>query len=91
LRGLDAAAIGRLICPIGIPGIGGKLPAEIAIAVAAQILQLAPAEPAAAQRAALPGITATTRTNARRDALADCRDCAGTCQPQRDPAVKVQA
>lgn len=44
LRGLDKTAIGRLICPIGVPGIGGKLPAEIAIAVAAQILQFAPAE-----------------------------------------------
>jgi xanthine dehydrogenase accessory factor len=29
-----------LICPIGIPGAGGKLPAEIAISVAAQILQI---------------------------------------------------
>lgn len=39
LRGHGADAIRRLICPIGIPGAGGKHPAEIAIAVAAQILQ----------------------------------------------------
>ena len=90
-RGLDATAIGRLICPIGIPGIGGKLPAEIAIAVAAQILQLASAEPAAARPASEAGITATTRMDARRDASTDCRDCVGTCQTHRDSAAKVQA
>ena len=39
LRGHGPEAIGRLVCPIGIPGAGGKHPAEIAIAVAAQILQ----------------------------------------------------
>jgi xanthine dehydrogenase accessory factor len=33
--GLDPA---RLVCPIGIPGIGGKHPKEIAVAVAAQLL-----------------------------------------------------
>lgn len=29
----------RLVCPIGVAGVGGKQPAEIAIAVAAQLLQ----------------------------------------------------
>lgn len=38
--GVPRAAIERLICPIGVPGVGGKRPAEIAIAVAAQVLQL---------------------------------------------------
>jgi len=38
--GVSAAAIEKLICPIGVPGVGGKLPAEIAISVAAQILQI---------------------------------------------------
>lgn len=37
-RGLAAADIARLTCPIGIPGITGKQPGEIAIAVAAQLL-----------------------------------------------------
>ncbi len=37
--GIDAAA---LVCPIGLPGIGGKLPAEIAVAVAAQMMQIRP-------------------------------------------------
>ncbi|MDV0440307.1 xanthine dehydrogenase accessory protein XdhC [Xanthomonas sacchari] len=37
--GLGAAAQTRLTCPIGLPGIDGKAPAVIAIAVAAQLLQ----------------------------------------------------
>jgi xanthine dehydrogenase accessory factor len=54
--GLAPAEIARLICPIGIEGIGGKRPAEIAVATAAQLLRereralaaatLAPARPA---------------------------------------------
>ena len=35
--GIDAAALGRLHCPIGIGGITGKEPAMIAISVAAQL------------------------------------------------------
>jgi xanthine dehydrogenase accessory factor len=38
-RGVDAEALARLICPIGLPGVGGKPPGEIAVAVAAQLLQ----------------------------------------------------
>lgn len=38
--GIDAAAIAGLICPIGIDGIDGKHPAEIAVAVAAQLLRI---------------------------------------------------
>jgi len=59
--GLERAAIRRLTCPIGTPGTGGKAPAEIAIAVAAQLLQIrdatadgAPA-PGAAPAAACSG------------------------------------
>ena len=37
--GIGEAEIERLTCPIGIDGIGGKSPAEIAVAVAAQLLQ----------------------------------------------------
>lgn len=39
-RGLDAAAVARLTCPIGVAGIAGKEPEVIAVAVAAQLLQL---------------------------------------------------
>jgi xanthine/CO dehydrogenase XdhC/CoxF family maturation factor len=34
-RGIDT---GRLVCPIGVPGIGDKHPRAIAIAAAAQVL-----------------------------------------------------
>lgn len=39
-RGIDAAMLDRLVCPIGVPGIAGKQPAVIAVAVVAQLLQL---------------------------------------------------
>ncbi len=41
--GLSQARFDRLTCPIGIDGIAGKKPAEIAIAVAAELLQLSEA------------------------------------------------
>lgn len=37
--GLDACAVARLVCPIGIEGVRGKWPAVIALAVAAQIMR----------------------------------------------------
>ena len=39
--GISAAQIARLSCPIGIPTLKGKAPAVIAVAVAAELLQLA--------------------------------------------------
>ncbi len=38
--GLGAAAGQRLVCPVGLSGVGGKAPGEIAIAVAAQLLSI---------------------------------------------------
>lgn len=38
-RGLDAAALDHITCPVGVPGIRGKQPEVIAVAVAAQLLQ----------------------------------------------------
>ncbi len=38
VRGIAPVALQRLVCPIGVPGIPGKRPAEIAVAVAAQLL-----------------------------------------------------
>lgn len=54
--GMHPDAIRRLVCPIGMPGTGGKAPAEIAIAVAAQLLQIRFAEtaPVASPRHAVP-------------------------------------
>ena len=37
--GLSKSSLQRLTCPIGVPGIQGKRPVEIALAVAAQLLQ----------------------------------------------------
>ena len=39
-RGLDPQKFARMTCPIGIDGIGSKQPAQIAISVAAEILQV---------------------------------------------------
>jgi xanthine dehydrogenase accessory factor len=38
-RGLPADSLARLTCPIGLPGISGKQPELIAVAVVAQLLQ----------------------------------------------------
>ena len=39
-RGLPADRLERLVCPIGLDGITGRQPADIAIAVAAEILRI---------------------------------------------------
>lgn len=39
-RGIPAATLARMTCPIGVPGIAGKEPEVIAVAVVAQLLQL---------------------------------------------------
>jgi xanthine dehydrogenase accessory factor len=39
-RGIDAARIEAMVCPIGLPGITGKAPAVIAASVAAQLLEV---------------------------------------------------
>lgn len=38
-RGMPEAELQRMVCPIGVPGIAGKEPAVIAVAVVAQLLQ----------------------------------------------------
>jgi xanthine dehydrogenase accessory factor len=40
-RGVGDDALSRLTCPIGVPGIPGKQPEQIAVAVVAQLLQAA--------------------------------------------------
>lgn len=37
-RGVDGARLDAMVCPVGVPGIDGKQPAVIAVAVAAQLL-----------------------------------------------------
>ena len=41
-RGFTAPELARITCPIGVPGIAGKQPEVIAVAVAAQLLQTLP-------------------------------------------------
>lgn len=41
-RGIETAVIDRITCPIGLPGIEGKEPEVIAVAVVAQLLQRSP-------------------------------------------------
>ena len=41
-RGFNEADFARVTCPIGVPGIAGKQPEVIAVAVAAQLLQRLP-------------------------------------------------
>ena len=40
-RGIEAAVLARMTCPIGVPGITGKEPEVLAVAVVAQLLQAA--------------------------------------------------
>ena len=37
-RGIPAAVLARMTCPIGLPGIAGKEPAVLALAVVAQLM-----------------------------------------------------
>jgi len=53
-RGIPADVLGRMTCPIGVPGITGKEPEVIAVAVVAQLLQLPALAPTAAADAARP-------------------------------------
>lgn len=39
-RGIDDARLAAMVCPVGVPGIEGKAPAVIAVAVAAQLLMV---------------------------------------------------
>jgi len=38
--GLSETLLSKLICPIGLPGVGGKEPAVIAASTAAQLLMV---------------------------------------------------
>jgi xanthine dehydrogenase accessory factor len=50
-RGLPEDVIERMACPIGIPGLPGKHPGEIAVAVAAQLLMTRAQAPACGRSA----------------------------------------
>jgi xanthine dehydrogenase accessory factor len=40
VEGHDEATLGRIRCPIGLPGLPGKEPEAVAVSVAAELLQL---------------------------------------------------
>ena len=46
-QGMSGALLAHLTCPIGVSGIASKKPADIAIAVAAEILRIRDAAEAA--------------------------------------------
>ena len=51
-RGVSAACIARMTCPIGLAGVPGKTPGAIAVAVAAELLQLRANDASVADRRA---------------------------------------
>jgi xanthine dehydrogenase accessory factor len=61
-RGIAARRLESMTCPIGVAGIGGKQPAAIAVAVAAQLLQVQGGHPAAS---VLPGDAPLARRDSR--------------------------
>ena len=71
-RGIAACTLARLTCPIGLPGIDGKQPEVIAMAVVAQILQ------SMSTAAAGFSAQATARTDARTDARPAAHTSANT-------------
>ena len=88
--GLDAATIGRLVCPIGVEGIESKWPAAIAVAVAAQVMQQISAAPARV------GASSFDEASNVRGEAADCagENCAACGAAGRDgsaPTVEVVA
>jgi xanthine dehydrogenase accessory factor len=94
-EGMSAASVSRLHCPIGVPGIPSKLPAAIAIAIAAQLLQqsgsadIAPAAVAASVAVAMPPAGAMPPAVAvpasAAHACAAAGDCGG-CGAPREPS-----
>ncbi len=58
-RGISAETLSRLTCPIGLPGIPGKEPETLAIAVVAQLLQVAHARVTVSMKADIDRVEGT--------------------------------
>lgn len=54
-RGVGPQRLAQIVCPVGVPGIVDKAPASIAVAVAAQLLQVRSASRAASRCVASSG------------------------------------
>lgn len=71
--GLPAASVSRLTCPIGFVNVGSKIPAEIAVSVAAQLLSIRGAQH---HSAASVGGTEPISLPVSQD-VGRCRGCVG--------------
>jgi xanthine dehydrogenase accessory factor len=69
--GFQPQTIERLVCPIGVAGVKSKWPAAIAVAIAAQLMQLLSQPVAARAAAAAPGVLAAGESCA----AGDCARC----------------
>jgi xanthine dehydrogenase accessory factor len=80
--GFRAQAIERLVCPIGITGVKSKWPAAIAVAIAAQLMQILtqPAPGTLTSTAAPSGPVAPC-------AAGDCENCGGHAQQSNGTVV----
>jgi xanthine dehydrogenase accessory factor len=80
--GLCAQAIERLVCPIGITGVNSKWPAAIAVAIAAQLMQLL-SQPATGLlvNPAVPAAPVAPCT------AGDCDNCGGHAQASKGTVV----
>jgi xanthine dehydrogenase accessory factor len=80
--GFRAPVIERLVCPIGVTGVKSKWPAAIAVAIAAQLLQLLsqPATGTAAATGVAGGPLAPC-------AAGDCETCGGHAQKDKGTVV----
>lgn len=78
--GFGREAIERLECPIGVAGVKSKWPAAIAVAIAAQLMQMLsqPAAPAAAPKLAAADESCGT---------VDCENCGSHKQETNDAVV----
>ncbi len=83
--GLTRESVAALTCPIGVRGISSKLPAAIAIAIAAQLLQQLDPPPAALPRGASRGAHSDIRGDIKGDIQGDTKGdvpggCVGNCE-----------
>lgn len=65
-HGFTKEQIGRITCPIGVDGIDSKLPAAIAVAVAAQVLQVMAGRATLSGRGEVPVLTGIAEPRAGR-------------------------
>jgi xanthine dehydrogenase accessory factor len=72
---VPAAAIARLLCPIGVGGVTSKWPAAIAVAVAFQLLR----QVSAVDGEQPPGEAAPAEADCPGAACADCKSPGGAC------------